>query len=249
MSTHRVALISDIHANEVALRAVLDDIDRVGVDLIACLGDVATLGPRPREVLALLRERCATFILGNHDEYMFSPDLIHHHSRDPAVLETVAWGRDQLLPEDISFVETFAPTVKLSLGDAGDLFLFHGSPASNIFDILSETPDTKLSELLNGHHAAVMAAGHTHIQMVRQHRGTLVVNPGSVGLPFERYAAGGPPTIMGYAEYGIVEATNRDVAVGLRRVALDHDALLAEARAWQAPLAEYLVSQYEARSA
>ena len=50
-----------------------------------------------------------------------------------------------------------------------------------------------------------MAGGHTHLQMVRQHRGTLLVNPGSLGLPFESYAQGGPPKILPHAEYAIVE--------------------------------------------
>jgi predicted phosphodiesterase len=47
----RIALISDIHANEVALRAVLAEIRRTGVDQVICLGDVATLGPRPNAVI------------------------------------------------------------------------------------------------------------------------------------------------------------------------------------------------------
>jgi predicted phosphodiesterase len=47
----RIALISDLHGNEVALTAVLDSIGRAGVDQIVCLGDVATLGPRPGFVL------------------------------------------------------------------------------------------------------------------------------------------------------------------------------------------------------
>ena len=47
----RIALISDIHANEVALRAVIAEIRRTGVDQVICLGDVATLGPRPNAVI------------------------------------------------------------------------------------------------------------------------------------------------------------------------------------------------------
>ena len=52
----RVALIPDLHGNDIALRAVLDDIARAGVDRVVCLGDVATLGPAPAEVLAMLRD-------------------------------------------------------------------------------------------------------------------------------------------------------------------------------------------------
>src|SRR3954468_20883448 len=65
----RIALISDVHGSELALNAVLADIARTGVDQIVCLGDTATLGPRPREVLERLAELRCICILGNHDEF------------------------------------------------------------------------------------------------------------------------------------------------------------------------------------
>ena len=85
----RIALISDLHANEVALRAVLADIDKVGCDEIICLGDVATLGPQPNAVIQLLRERTTRRILGNHDDFMLNRDLIHTYTESPLVVESV----------------------------------------------------------------------------------------------------------------------------------------------------------------
>ncbi len=73
----RIALISDIHANEVALGAVLDDIERTGVDRVVCLGDVATLGPRPESVLDRIRQMDCPCIMGNHDAFLLDPELIH----------------------------------------------------------------------------------------------------------------------------------------------------------------------------
>ena len=72
----RVALISDLHANLVAIQAVLADIQRVGVDQIFCLGDVATLGPAPGAVLQLLRDLRCPCILGNHDAFLLDAALI-----------------------------------------------------------------------------------------------------------------------------------------------------------------------------
>ncbi|MCB0291188.1 MAG: metallophosphoesterase, partial [Calditrichaeota bacterium] len=63
----KIALISDIHGNLTALEAVLADIRRRGADRIICLGDLATLGPQPREVIARLRELDCPGIMGNHD--------------------------------------------------------------------------------------------------------------------------------------------------------------------------------------
>jgi putative phosphoesterase len=245
MSASRIALISDLHGNEVALAAVLADIRARGVDGIACLGDVATLGPRPREVVQRLRAHGAWFILGNHDEYLFAPQLVAQHTREPAVLDAVAWCRDQLDADDVRFVQGFERRRELSLGAAGNLLLFHGSPADNDHDLLVDTPEQDLVAALAPHAATVMAGGHTHLPMLRQHRGTLLVNPGSVGLPFQRHPAGGPPTIMPYAEYGVVEARGGSVTVALHRVALDAAALLAAARAWDTPLGTYLAAQYQ----
>lgn len=128
MSAYRLALISDIHGNEVGLRAVLEDIRRTGVDQIACLGDVATLGPRPREVLALVLESCDFFILGNHDEYMFEPDTIRAHTSAPPVISAVDQCRSELCAEEISALRGFSGKVELPLPAGGHLLLFHGSP-------------------------------------------------------------------------------------------------------------------------
>jgi predicted phosphodiesterase len=112
-------------------------------------------------------------------------------------------------------------------------------------DLLATTPGEELDRLLGGYQATVMAGGHTHVQMLRQHRGTLVVNPGSLGQPFKEFVAGQPPTLMPHAEYAIVEASPAGINVDLRRVDLDKTALrAAAATAADNPLTPFLVAQY-----
>ncbi|MCA9955058.1 MAG: metallophosphoesterase family protein, partial [Anaerolineales bacterium] len=67
----RIALISDIHGNFVSLQAVIADIERQNVNEIIFLGDAATLGPQPHEVLQLLRQLGCPCIIGNHETYLF----------------------------------------------------------------------------------------------------------------------------------------------------------------------------------
>jgi hypothetical protein len=81
--------------------------------------------------------------------------------------------------------------------------------------------------------------------MLRQHRGTLLVNPGSLGLPFETYASGGPPRVLAHAEYAIVEAAAGAASVTLHRVPVDRGALIAEVARWDNPLRDYLLQQYQ----
>ncbi|MCI0336664.1 MAG: metallophosphatase family protein [Acidobacteria bacterium] len=240
----RIALISDLHANEVALNAVLNNINRAGVDQIVCLGDVATLGPLPRSVIQTLRNLECLCILGNHDEFLINPELIHTYTEIPVIIEAVDWCRSQLSGEELGFIRTFQPGAEILLDERSKLLLFHGSPRSHMVDILSTTPPDELDQLLAGHQATVMAGGHTHIQMLRQHRGMLIVNPGSVGLPFKEYVAGRAPTVMSYAEYAIVEAVNGEISVNLRRVSLDKSALRESVRACDNPLRGMLLEQY-----
>jgi putative phosphoesterase len=240
----RVALISDIHGNEVALRAVLRSIERVGVDLVVCLGDVATLGPRPDFVLDKLSALACPCILGNHDDFLLDPALIHTYTEAPFIVEAVDRCRASLSSSALAFVGTFRDQLEIPLEGEAKLFVFHGSPRSHMENVLATTPPEELDTFLDGHAATVMAGGHTHIQMVRQHRGTLLVNPGSVGLAFERFVGGGPPKILPHAEYAVVEATAGEVSVTAHRVALDKSALRDSMKDWDNPLQPHLLAAY-----
>ena len=113
-----------------------------------------------------------------------------------------------------------------------------------MIDLLATTPAERVDELLAGRRATVMAGGHTHIQMLRQHRGNLIVNPGSVGLAFKEYASGQAPILLPHAEYAVIEAMDGDIAVSLRRVALDKAELREAASAVKHPLKDWLLEMY-----
>jgi putative phosphoesterase len=240
----RVALVSDLHGNEIALEAVLADVARHGADQIVCLGDTATLGPRPGAVLARLRDLGCPCILGNHDAFMLDPALIHTYTEAPIIVQAVEWCRARLSAAERAFIATFLPTLEISLDAGARLFLFHGTPRSHMEDLLCTTPAEQVDEMLAGRSATVMAGGHTHIQMLRQHKGLLLVNPGSVGLAFREHVAGKTPVLMGHAEWACVEAGPGGVDVQLRRVTLDRAALRAAAAATDNPLGPMLAAQY-----
>jgi len=239
----RIALISDIHANAVALRAVLTQIRQERVDRVVCLGDVATLGPAPHAVLELLADLECPCIRGNHDDFLLDPKAIESYTDAPPVVAAVAACRETLSPHELAFVATFSEELSIEL-DGDTLSLFHGSPRSNTEDLLATTPSAELDCALGDDRPTLMAGGHTHLQLLRQHRGTLLINPGSVGLPFEAYAAGGPPKILPHAEYAIVDSVRGSVSVSLRRLPLECSRLLNALDGWDNPLAGYLRQQY-----
>ncbi|MEY4580728.1 MAG: hypothetical protein RL701_5431 [Pseudomonadota bacterium] len=241
---HRVALISDIHGNEIALQRVLQSIQAIGADQIVCLGDVATLGVAPREVLDMLQDVGCPCIAGNHDDYVLGGELDDGHASTEVLRDAILWCRDALSVPQLEFVRGFEEGLELPLGKHHTLQLFHGSPSSNLVNMLPDTPASEFNTMLGDTRSTVMAGGHTHIQMLRQHQGTLVVNPGSVGAPFREYPVAGPPRILPHAEYAIVEARGPDINVMLHRVSLDRRALARAAAASKNPLAHSLMQAY-----
>lgn len=226
----RVAILSDIHGNLISLEAVLTDLERQKIDQIVCLGDVATLGPQPKETVARLRQLDATFIMGNHDTYLIDPAKAKQYVDAPWFLNKVNWCIEQLSDDDLDFVKQFLPYTKISLPSKIEMLCYHGSPDSNTDILLPMTPPTTVDTMLGGYRCHIMVGGHTHIQMMRQHKGTLLLNAGSVGMPFEQALFIHAPRLLPWAEYLIVNAEPQGVSADLRRVKIDLDQVRQTAR-------------------
>jgi predicted phosphodiesterase len=216
----RLAILSDIHGNLTALKAVLLDLEeRGGVDRTVCLGDVATNGPQPREVIEFLRGSEWPCVRGNMDEMLanrateeLGTEVPREERRRIQRLDT--WTGEQLSDSDRAYLATLKPRIASHPGDSPSFLLYHGSPRSNTEGIYSTMPDDELRTRLKGRRAAVFAGGHTHAQMLRRLDGSAVINPGSVGFPFQRTPTG---RILhpSRAEYAIVSSLNYAVDVEL----------------------------------
>jgi predicted phosphodiesterase len=221
----RIALVSDIHGNLVSLKAVLADVKRRGADRIVCLGDVATLGPQPKEVVALLKKLGCQCVMGNHDYFLLHPEQLHKYMDDPWFADSIDWCMKKLTKSDFDFLRSFKPLLELPLDDHASLLCVHGSPRSNTDIILATTPAEKVDEMIAGYTATVIAGGHTHVQMMRQHKGAIIVNVGSVGMPFEQALFQGAPRILPWAEYGIIDHVDDAIGIELFRVPTDFEAI------------------------
>lgn len=215
----RLAAISDIHGNRLALEAVLADIARLGSDAIVNLGDVVSGPMDPLGTIRLLIERDFPTVRGNHDR------LVVERKGD----RLDAYVGDAMGAEDLAWLRSLPPA--RSLGS--DIFLCHGTPRSDTapwlddwFDARSMTlPDEEtVTRLADGIDFPVMLCGHTHVpRSVRLRDGRLIVNPGSVGLPF---LYGSPD-----AHYAMIERRAGDWTVSLRTVPYDHQAAARQAEA------------------
>jgi len=242
----RIAIIADIHANLVALETVLVDLDRTDPDQIICLGDVAVTGPQPREALTRLRHLGCPVVMGNGDDWLLDPrPYPEDEENSRRFSEMDLWCAGQLAPDDLDYVRTFLPTIELPLGAGASLLCFHGSPKSNTDIITATTPDDDLGLLLGGFRATVLAGGHTHAQLLRRYRDMVLVNPGSVGLPYEHDAVTNEDRNPPWAEYGLINWSEQGFSVELRRVPLDAGAVVRAALESGMPHAEWWAASWQ----
>ncbi len=172
----RLALISDPHANRLALEAVLRAVDREGVDRIVCAGDLVGYNPWPNEVVGLLRDRGVLAIRGNHDRAALSGDA---SGFNPVAAEALAWTAKQISPETKAFLGQAEDRTRFSAGSK-TVAVYHGSPRDDDEYVF---PEDATEDLVLAAHADIVVLGHTHIPMYAAFPRGIVVNPGSVGQP------------------------------------------------------------------
>jgi putative phosphoesterase len=212
--TARLALISDQHGNDVAFRAALADVERLGVEEVICLGDVVQGGTEPAQTLDRLAALGCETVLGNADAFLLELRADDPEPFTEGQLEVREWTLSQLSSSHLEQIRAFAPVVLREL-DGVSLLLFHGSPRSYDDVLLPELGGEALEPFL-GHDAALLAGGHTHLQWTRRIGDALYVNPGSVGVSYDRHPD--PPVLRPLAEWALVTVANGAVAVEFRQV-------------------------------
>lgn len=210
----RVLIISDVHANVWALRAVVHDAGPM--DYVLCAGDTVSYGPDPRTTLDSLRAHGVIAVRGNHDHAVATgADPKASPAKQPLALAMRDWTRSQLQPADIAWLARLPLHLTWEL--AGTRFaVTHATPRDPLYDYHLR-PDASaefIGELTAGIDADVLVVGHTHWPLARAHGSLQVVNPGSVGQPLD-----GDPR----AAYAVWE----DGTITLRRAEYDQMPVLA----------------------
>ena len=243
----RLAVIADIHGNAVALEAALADGARDPADPLVCLGDAIQGGPEPARVVERLRALGCPVVMGNADAWLLSgietgAEVTSEERRQR--LDTVrAWSLERLSAADRAFIQSFAPTVELALGDRRVL-AFHGSPASFDEILLPDTPRAAFEQALLPHADHVLCGGHVHLQFLRRIGDSIHVNHGSVGLAYAHGQPEGRERFDPWAEYAMLRAEGGRLAVEFRRVPVDLDALERSYRGAGHPYAAESMARY-----
>jgi diadenosine tetraphosphatase ApaH/serine/threonine PP2A family protein phosphatase len=189
----RVAVLSDIHGNLLALESVLAEADAASVDEIWCLGDVVGYGARPNECCELVRARTNLCLAGNHDLVVIGTLPLDEFSHDAA--DAAAWARDRLTEENRAYLAGLP-----SLAEREGTLLAHGSPRDPVWEYVLSN-DAALAALA-ATEAPLVLVGHSHVALdlcladgklagglapggaeVDLAAGRWLLNPGSVGQP------------------------------------------------------------------
>ena len=183
----KIAVISDIHANLIALKTVLEDIKKLNCDKIFCLGDLAMAGPQPCETIDfVMNQKDWIIIQGNTDKLIcdFSEDL-HNEVKSKFPLMGKALANDVTVINDKQkeFLRNLPPLKELEI-EGVKILLVHGSPRRNNEDILPNLPIEQVEEMIKGVKADLILCGHTHMPAGYQtNTKQTVINDGSVGRP------------------------------------------------------------------
>ncbi len=225
----RIAVLSDVHGNVVALEAVLADLKQRAPDVIVNLGDCVTSPLWPRETLELLDTLQLPTVRGNHDRWIGEYSL------------TPRFGSVQFAHDTLSIAQREAlGALPMSLTLESDILAVHGTPHRDTEYLMESMHDGRLAgvtqsmlaDRLGTTTASLILCGHSHhAGIAYATRNRTVLNPGSVGCP--RYADNSDPFIAEagapLAQYAI--ATRRQSRWSVELVALDYDWTLVQKQA------------------
>ncbi|KKI90237.1 phosphodiesterase [Bacillus sp. SA1-12] len=207
----KIAFISDIHGNAVALEAVLDDVKKKNIDKVCVLGDICYRGPQPKRSLDLVRSLQTEVIKGNADEWVVRgvqkgevPDKVL------GMMNTERnWTVSKLQESDLDYLKGLPEELHFDIDGIG-IHAFHATP-NNLFDVVLPNTDDEgiVEKLMSKANAQIYIYAHIHKPYIRFINGQVVMNIGSVGLPFDGLTK---------SSYGMVHINEGGFSVSIERV-------------------------------
>lgn len=253
----RLATLSDIHGNLIALEAVLADLEaQGGADHTWILGDLALGGTHPSQAIQRVKaivdaadqagkKHTIRLVRGNTDRSLLDGSRTKYPHADSAesfdkmrqlvstMNDVTTWCINQLTFEDYEFLKQLRGECDLHAEGYGWVIGYHGTPGDDEGFLLPTTSEEEAADILSDREGRLGIGAHIHTQFDRHlaYNHWRVVNIGSVGMSF---------TNAGYAQYAIFTFENGEVSVDLRNVPYDVDAAVAQISAVDHPAPRWL---------
>ncbi len=198
--TDTILVLSDIHGNLFALKAILDDVKDLSIRHIFIAGDHFGDGPQPREVIDTIINSNAHVIKGNREEYLMDYiDGKHEDWHHALQMKAFIWNQAQFNDDHIRWIRSLPEQYTLTLHDT-TMRMVHGSPRK-VNELIHHDDAELIMEALASVDEDILICGHCHQQYHTTVNGTLIVNPGAAGLPFMPPGSA-PYTLLHYTDHG-----------------------------------------------
>jgi len=235
----RIAVLSDIHANVLALEAVFSDIKKQNIDSTVFLGDLVMTGPRPNEAFNLLKDiNPFIWLQGNTDNWLeeINNDFIPKNDNEAFCKILRDYSFSYLNNSNIE--EIIRKPIMQEFVYGNTLIMFcHGSPISFSQAILMNTDKEKMDAIISSTRASVICCGHTHIKTNIRYKNTSIINFGSISIPGNDYSK--------MARYGIIEIDDNDrISFDFKEVQFDIEMLFRDMKERQFPGLDRLKEKY-----
>ncbi len=212
----QVAVLSDIHGVLPALEAVLAEPDVGAADVVVLTGDLAA-GPMPAETLDALRGlgQRAVWVRGNADR-----ELVEYvRGTRSSIPDPISpWAAEQLRGDHVDLLAALPLSVILQVDGLGSVTFCHATPRDDEEVVVVDSRLSRWAEVFEDLDASVRAVvcGHTHMPFMRLADRRIVVNPGSVGMPYggagAHWALLGPGVELRVTEFDLDKACARVAA-------------------------------------
>lgn len=206
----KVLLISDIHANFPALKAVARYANPADFDLICNCGDTTVYAPFPNECIRWLKRHHVISILGNTDRKILglTRGKQFKKPRKPDKRIMYSWTLDVLTKSNLKFLKSLHKKNVFQI-DGLKIGLFHGSPEDPDEFLFHTTTEDRFRALAKKAKQDIICVGHSHSPFHKKFEGVHFINPGSVGRMFD-----GNPA----ASYAVLTIKNHKISVSHHRV-------------------------------
>ncbi|MFB5661730.1 metallophosphoesterase family protein [Alteribacillus sp. HJP-4] len=184
----KIALLSDIHGNARALKAVLNDLKAKQIHTMYILGDICYRGPDPKNSLETVRSLPAKVLKGNADEWIVR-GVRKDEVPDPALAimnQERDWALERLTEDDLIYLDQLPVFFHDKLNDYLSMHAFHAVP-DNLFEVVAaNTLEQEMEmKLTTAADANIYVYAHIHTPFIKKIGSKTIINTGSVGLPFD----------------------------------------------------------------
>ncbi len=220
----KLGVISDLHANIHALRAVWKKLQDLQVTQVICLGDLVGYGATPDEVIRFVRENQISTTMGS-SEARLSFDINNRELRQGIADQTIEWSKSRLSPDDMKWMRNLPMTGRMQTAH-GRLRFMHGLPDDPDARVDMADSQKNLNELLEQQNCQILLTAGSHIPTVREVNLGFIINPGSVGLSLN-----GEPG----ADCAILDFSAAKLRVELFKVPYNFQAAAFDILTWDLP--------------